>query len=348
MFQRSAKNPILKPDQSHSWEAVKVYNCAALYENKKYYLFYRAVGKDWISSIGYASSGDGENFIRFKEPLLKSGSDAEKQGVEDSRITKINQTYFLTYTAYDSHTARLNLATSKNLMKWQKHGQIFPGWDYKKADGFLVDWDEARINPESQKDWSKAGAIFPQIINGKYWLIFGDSNIWLANSQDGLHWQPIWQPFIRPRKGDYFDSAHIEMGPPPIKTDEGWLVLYHGIDNKIVYRLGFFILDLNDPTKILYRSEKPIFEPKEPYELSGIVDILPGEYRTMEKMSEEELDLFIKDAKLKKRMPKVIFCCGAVLVGDILRIYYGASDSMICTATTKLDNILNIYKKKRR
>lgn len=137
------------------------------------------------------------------------------------------------------------------------------------------------------------------------------------------------------------------MGPPPIKTDAGWLVLYHGIDDKIVYRLGFLILDLNDPSKILYRSEKPIFEPEEPYELSGMVDILPEGLEALEKMSQEELNEFLKTHEQSGKMPQIIFCCGAVVVDGILRIYYGASDSVICTATAKIEDVLDIYKKDR-
>lgn len=113
-----------------------------------------------------------------------------------------------------------------------------------------------------------------------------------------------------------FDSEHVEMGPSPIKTNVGWLVLYHGIDDKMVYRLGYLLLDLNDPTKILFRSNESIFEPSTPYELEGIIDIT-------------------NDDK-----PKVIFCCGAVLINNILRIYYGAGDSVVCTASTDINNLL--------
>ncbi len=338
MFTRSKNNPILKPNKNHDWESRKVYNCGTIYEDNKYHLLYRAVGDDWVSRLGYAVSEDGENFKRFNKPLLFPETDLEKRGLEDPRISKVNNKYFLTFTAYDGVVARLNFATSQDLKNWQKQGKILPDWDFKKAGGFLVDWDEAR--KETEKEWSKAGGIFSEIINNKYWMLFGDSNIWLVSSDDGIKWEPIWEPFIKPRKGNYFDNAHIEMGPPPIKTDVGWLVLYHGIDKEIYYRLGFLILDLNDPTKILYRSEKPIFEPEEPYELSGIVDILPGGLKAMGKMSKEELAEFLKTHEKTGRMPKVTFCCGAVMVDGILRIYYGASDSVICTATAKLDDVL--------
>jgi predicted GH43/DUF377 family glycosyl hydrolase len=350
MFVRSKNNPILKPNKDCLWESRKVYNCGAIYYKNKYHLFYRAVGKDWHSSIGYAGSSDGEHFKRFDQPILFPEGEQEKRGLEDPRITKINSTYFITYAVYNGTKVTLQSATSRNLRNWKKHGEMIPVWNFVKADGFLVEWDPAQV--EAQKDatakkkWAKAGGIFPEIINNKYWMLFGDRNIWLANSQDGIHWQPIWKPFIKPRRGNYFDNIHVEMGPPPIRTKKGWLVLYHGINDKIVYRIGFLILDLKNPTKILFRSEKPIFGPEEPYELGGLVDILPGGLASMETMSKEELNNYIIKLKEDKNMPCVVFCCGAVVVNNILRIYYGASDSAICTATTKLNTILNIYPKK--
>jgi predicted GH43/DUF377 family glycosyl hydrolase len=343
MFIRSTLNPILKPRKKIPWESLKVYNPGAWYENGAYHLFYRAVGKAWITKIGYANSRDGENFTRFKPPIISPEVHIEKNGVEDPRIVKIHNTYYMTFTAFDGIVARLCLATSEDLKTWQRHGEMMPDWDCGRAKCFIVKWDIMKNSLLSKKKWCKAGGIFPEIINNKYWMLFGDRNIWLANSQDGINWQPIWEPFIRPRSGNYFDNTHVEMGPPPIKTKKGWLVLYHGINDKIVYRIGFLILDLKDPTKILYRSKKPIFEPEEPYELCGLVDILPGGLKAMETMSKEEINNYINKMKEDKTMPCVVFCCGAVVVNNILRIYYGASDSVICTAATNLNNILNIY-----
>lgn len=187
MFTRSKNNPILKPNKNHDWESRKVYNCGAIYKNNQYHLFYRAVGNDWISRLGYAVSKDGENFICSKKPLLFSKTDLEKRGLEDPRISKVNNQYFLTFTAYDGVAARLNFATSRNLKNWQKYGKILPNWDSEKANAFKVKWDMARNTAVAKKEWSKAGGIFPKIINNKYWILFGDSNIWLANSEDGLH-----------------------------------------------------------------------------------------------------------------------------------------------------------------
>ena len=342
-FTRSRKNPILKPFPNHKWESFKVYNCGAIYENNKYHLFYRAVGKgnSWHSSIGYAVSDNGEVFTRFKKPLLYPKKPFEKLGVEDPRITKVDNTFFMTYTAYDGDCARLGLATSSNLKSWIRHGVMLKKWNLIDAGGFVVEWDEARKNSKIAPELSKAGVIFPEVIGGKYWMLFGDSNIWLATSNNGLTWRAGPKPFLRPRKGNHFDSVHVEMGPSPIKTEKGWLVLYHGIDKKIYYRIGFLLLDLNNPSKILYRSDNPIFEPEESYELKGIVDILPGGLKALQKMNKAKLKKFLEAADKTGRMPKVTFCCGATLVGDALRIYYGASDTFICTATASLKNILD-------
>ena len=317
-----------------------VYNPAAIYENKKYHLFYRAIGGAWVSKIGYAVSDDGENFIKDKHPALEPELEIEKNGIEDPRIVKIGNTFYMSYTAYDGNTARLCLAFSRDMKKWTRQGEVFPSWDARKAQSFIVSWDKAQNNKTAKKHWNKAGGIFSEKINNKYWMIFGDRNLWLASSLNKKIWQPYYKPFLKPRP-DFFDSVHIEMGPPPIKTRKGWLVLYHGIDKKRVYRLGCLLLDLKNVNNILYRSKKAIFEPEKPYEISGLVDILPGGFEKMEQMDEAELQKYITKAKNSHVMPSVIFCTGAILKNNTLRIYYGAGDDVICTATANINDILN-------
>lgn len=168
--------------------------------------------------------------------------------------------------------------------------------------------------------------------------------MWFATSADGVKWTGDQIPFLGPRDGDFFDNTFVEMGPSPIKTEKGWLVLYHGIDNKHCYKIGFLLLDLADPRKIIFRSDSPIFEPAKDYEMSGIVDVLPGGLEAMQKMTEEELKNFLVENNDKGTMPKVTFCCGATVVNEKLRIFYGASDSVICTATADLKDILDLVK----
>lgn len=341
MFIRSKLNPILKPDKETPFESVMVYNPGVIFANGKYHMFYRAVGGAWVSKIAYAFSYDGEKFDKLEKIVLDPEKKDEKNGVEDPRIVEISGKYYMTYTAYDGESARLHLASSSNLLDWKKHGLAIKNWDAEKAGQFLVPWDKAQNNKIAKKEWIKAGSIFSEKIKGSYYMLFGDRNIYLAKSKNIIDWKTNSKPFLKPRKG-YFDSAHIEMGPPPIKTLSGWLVLYHGIDENKVYRLGYVLLDLKNPEKIIYRSDRAIFEPVESYEISGLVDILPGGFYAMEKMEEEELKQYIKKAKNNHTMPSVVFCNGAVLRDGILRIYYGAGDSVICTASCEIRELLKM------
>jgi len=315
MFTRSKLNPILKPNHAITWQAQKVYNPTVIYEKNIYKIFFRAMGNDGISRLGCGESSDGEKFIFSEQPALVPSLPSETFGVEDPRLTKINDRYFLTYTGYDCQSARLHLATSLDLKNWQKHGQMLQNWDFLAASGFIVRWDMAQQSSIARHAWCKAGGIFNELIDGKYMMLFGDRHIWQAFSNDGLHWQAVKMPFIKPRPG-FFDSIHVEMGPAPIKTKKGWLIIYHGIDEKIIYRLGIILLDIKNPKKILYRSGQPIFEPSADYETSGIID----------------LD--------KTNKPKVVFCNGATVVDGQLRIFYGAGDTYICTAIAPLHDIL--------
>ncbi len=317
IFTRSSKNPILKPTKN-KWENLKVYNPGAIYYQNKYHLFYRAVGKSGISSIGQAVSSDNKKFTGNKTPLLKSKLKIESRGLEDPRISRVGNKFFMPYTAYDGQTARLCLMTSPDLKNWQRHNEIFPNWDSERAGEFLLPWDKAQTNHKAKHHWLKAGTIFPEKLNGKYWMFFGDRLIWYATSKNGINWVPEYEPLLKPRR-KHFDSVHIEIGPPPIRTKQGWLILYHGVDESVTYRLGYLLLDRHNPLKILKRSKLPIFEPKKDYELNGQIDITQN----------------------KEYLPQVIFCNGAILEKNLLRIYYGAGDSVICTATAKLDDILN-------
>ncbi|MEN8247830.1 MAG: hypothetical protein ABFS32_02775 [Bacteroidota bacterium] len=345
-FIRSENNPILKPNPNNYWEAQKLYNPGVIFRNGEYHMFYRAMGggTGWKSSIGYAVSKDGENFIRFTEPLLTGIGGLEKRGLEDPRISKIEGTYYMVYAAYDGITPRLSMARSINLKTWERQGPIFSDWKFEKAGGIFTEWNEngKLITKPQTEEWSKSGAMFPEKIDGKYWIMFGEYRIWFATSTDGISWTGDQTPFLGPRKGDYFDNTFVEMGPPPIKTEKGWLVLYHGINNKQWYQVGFLLLDLKNPGKVLFRSEEPIFKPEMDYEMSGMVDVLPGGLATMQKMSKEELNSFLAEHDAKGTMPRVTFCCGATVVNDTLRIFYGAGDSVICTATADMSEVLNL------
>ncbi len=250
-FVKYEGNPIITP-QGDTWEAKDVFNPAAFAEDGLIHMLYRAEDSTGIgiwngtSRIGLATSSDGLNFDRRPEPIYEPVDEWELPGgAEDPRIVKIDDTYWLTYTAYDGETARQALASSNDLQNWNRHGLIFP-----------------------QLGWTKAGAIVPQQINDRYWMYFGDTNIWAAWSEDLINWTPIEEPVMRPREG-MFDSGLIEPGPTPLITEHGILMLYNSADNDLVYRTGQVLFDINDPTKVLKRSDDFFMEPDEELEVDG-------------------------------------------------------------------------------
>ncbi|GAB4580334.1 MAG: glycoside hydrolase family 130 protein [Anaerolineales bacterium] len=252
-FTKHPANPILTP-QGTTWEAKDVFNPSVWTDGETIWMLYRAEDHtgpgQWngTSRLGLAVSTDGLHFTREPHPVLEPTEPWELPGgCEDPRVVKIGHTYYLTYTAYDGQTARLALATSKDLHTWEKHGLIFPTWD-----------------------WTKSGAILTTPVNGKYWMYFGDSNIWVAHSTDLIHWTAIEEPVIRPRPG-HFDHTLAEPGPQPILTPKGILLLYNGADAQMHYTAGQALFDLTDPTRLLARSETPFLVPTTTLEHTGQV-----------------------------------------------------------------------------
>jgi beta-1,2-mannosidase len=243
---QDADNPILLPiknstfncpvsNQNVRWEAKDVYNPAAVVRNGKVYLLYRAEDTlksvDGTSRIGLAVSSDGIHFKRQNKPVLFPDNDFMKPyewagGCEDPRIVETEDgKYIVTYTTYDGKTARLCVASSPNLQKWKKHGLAFNQLKYKDL-------------------WSKSGSIISRRVgsrliatkvNGKYWMYFGDTNIFLATSTDLVNWEIVEdetgnpKPIFGPRS-DKFDSRLVESGPPAMITKNGILLLYNSMN----------------------------------------------------------------------------------------------------------------------
>jgi beta-1,2-mannosidase len=274
--------PILK--REILWEEKDVFNPAAVVRNDSVYLIYRAedvIGKyAGTSRLGLAVSADGLHFMRKEKPILFPDEDFMKVyewegGVEDPRIVESEDgVYIMTYTAYDGKTARLCLASSPNLIDWKKHGTVLTG-TYVDA-------------------WSKSGAIvakqvgekiIAQKINGKYWMYFGDTDLFLATSDDLIHWQPVkdntkLKSILQPRKG-YFDSRLVESGPYALLTEKGIVLIYNGMNletggdstiAKDAYCAGQALFDKNDPSKLIDRLEKNFLRPDKPYEISGQIN----------------------------------------------------------------------------
>jgi len=220
-IKRAAENPILSPS-SWAWESKDLFNPTSIEVDNKIALLYRAEDStgigDWngTSRIGLAWSEDGINFEKEVEPVLIPTEPYELPGgCEDPRVVKIEDTFYLTYTAYDGKVARLCLASSKDLHNWTKYGPMFP-----------------------EMGWTKAGVIVPHKINSKYYMYFGDHGIWLASSENLINWELVQKDHVLPLRPNWFDSNVTETGPTPIITDEGILLVYNGADKDYIYQIG--------------------------------------------------------------------------------------------------------------
>jgi predicted GH43/DUF377 family glycosyl hydrolase len=266
------------------WEEKDVFNPAAVVRNNKVYLLYRAedeIGKfAGTSRLGLAVSEDGFHFTKMKEPVFYPDNDSLKVyewegGVEDPRVVETEEgLYILTYTAYDGKLARLLIATSKDLIHWNKHGPVLQG-KYKNT-------------------WSKSGAIVArqagsrivaEKIGGKYWMYFGDTDLFMTTSEDLIHWQPVEEnntikPVLKPRPG-YFDSRLVESGAYALVRDQGILLIYNsmnldsGGDPSIgigAYCAGQALFDKNDPSRLIGRLGKNFMKPEKSYETTGQVN----------------------------------------------------------------------------
>jgi predicted GH43/DUF377 family glycosyl hydrolase len=259
-WHRLSDKPVITPRGS-GWEAAGTFNPAVVRRGNTIVMLYRAQDKQGTSRLGYAESPDGIHFTRRDEPVLSPSTDYEKDGgVEDPRLVQFGDTYYLTYTGYNKKDAQLCLATSKDLIHWDRKGVIIPAnkgnWNVK---------------------WTKSGAIVPEKIEGKYWMYFlgtsadNKDQAGLASSSDLLHWMEATQvPVLAVRPGR-FDSRVAEPGPAPIVTSKGIVLVYNGADDKLVYRTGIAIFDRSDPRKLLWRSNEPVFSPEKLWETVGQV-----------------------------------------------------------------------------
>ena len=259
-WQRLSKEPILAP-QGAGWESAGTFNPAVIEHQGKYVMLYRAQDAQGTSRLGYAESPDGIHFERRPQPVLSPEAEYEKSGgVEDPRLVKLDDTYYLTYTGYNTRDAQLCLATSRDLIHWDRKGVILPA--------YKGNWNTG---------WTKSGAIVPEKVDGKYWMYFlgttPDKNdqMGLAYSTDLIHWTEATKTPVLPRRPGQFDSRVVEPGPPPILTPDGIVLIYNGADDKLVYRTAIAIFDRKDPRKVLYRSEQPIFAPEMEWEKVGQV-----------------------------------------------------------------------------
>lgn len=303
--------PVL--NQNIKWDNKDVFNPAAVVRDGKIWLVFRAedtIGRyNGTSRIGLAVSHDGLHFTKEQEPVFYPANDSMKiyeweGGVEDPRVVETEEgQYLMTYTAYDGHTARLCIALSGDLHNWKKMGTVLQG-KYKNR-------------------WSKSGAVVARRegsriiatkINGKHWMYFGDTNLFLASSPDLLHWTVLeennqWKPVLAPR-AKMFDSRLVESGPYALLTEKGIVLIYNGMnlneggDASLpagAYCGGQALFDATDPSKLLDRLNNYFIKPDKPYEITGQIN-------------------------------QVCFIEGLVWFNNQWLLYYGTADSRIAVA----------------
>lgn len=323
-LERSEHNPILSPIGEHAWESSQTFNPAAVLIDGKVHLIYRSIGEDGISRFGYAASYDGERVherhphpifslllnTKGPQPYHAYPSGGSWGGAEDPRIVAIEGRVYVTFNMFDDWKLCVGVVSMSEDDFLEKH---FDNWD----DLIIIS------NSDREKNWM----LFPEKIGGQFAvlhsIIGGDKDHVRIEFVDDLA-DLAKRKFSSPDPQKMPDDPiawHIRMrsaGPPPIKTDRGWLVLYHAMDPKESnhYKLGAMLLDLNDPTRVIARAKEPILEPEAWYENYGWKG-------------------------------GIVYGCGAVVLGDDLFVYYGGADSVGCVARTKLDTFLNDIMKER-
>lgn len=329
---------IILKGTSHNFESAGVLNPAVIQEGQTVKMLYRAFRDGNLSTIGYCEF-NGPTTLKYREtfPIIFPEESYEKQGVEDPRIVKIEDTYYITYTGYDGKNALGCLATSKDLVSYNKHGIITPSTSlqsYKIAldnnenifpkyfEHMQTYIDRGLIKKSKYKVWDKDVILFPEKIDGHFFMIH--------RLLPGMQWvkfksfsdlnKSFWKDYIF-HLNQYilmdplfdFENMHIGAGAPPVKTEEGWLLINHGVQTTPIgrnYHATAALLDLKDPSKVIARLDYPLFSPDEVYEQVGYVN-------------------------------NVCFPTGTALFEDNLYIYYGAADNTIAVARVKLADLLN-------
>lgn len=254
-------------------------------------------GQDYLTTLSYLRIVFSDDGVRFYEdskypPVFGRGF-YESFGIEDCRVATMDDGYYLTFTEVSPVAVGVGMMHTRDFRHFTHEGMIFP-------------------------PHNKDCALFEEKIDGRYYALhrpsspeLGGNYMWIAESPDRIHWGRH-KCVATTRKG-FFDSARLGAGASPIRTDEGWLVIYHGADSSNRYCLGAMLLDLKDPSRVLARSSEPIMEPVAQYEQTGFFG-------------------------------NVVFTNGQIVDGDTVHIYYGASDEVICKADFSIKEILAMLK----
>lgn len=298
LFQRYDGNPILTPGQwSHTVNAV--FNAGAVSFEGETLLLVRVEDRSGISHLGVARSEDGYTNWRIEpEPSFQMDPESyeEAWGIEDPRITRCGEDYMIVHTGYSRSGPLVRLAVTRDFRTFERRGTLMPPDD-------------------------KDAALFPCQVDGRWALLHRPSprtdgagaHMWLSWSPDLVHWGDH-TILLHARQGGWWDANRIGLGPPPMLTEYGWLILYHGVRTTVsgsIYRLGLAMLDRENVGRVLVRGTEWVFGPEAAYERSGDV-------------------------------PDVVFPCGWILEEDgrTVRLYYGAADTAMCVATADLEEVI--------
>lgn len=254
-------------------------------------------GRNYLTTMSYLRPVSSTDGIHFKDdpdfPPIFGQGELESFGIEDCRVAVMDDGYYLTFTEVSAKAVGVGLIRTTDWRHFERMGMIFP-------------------------PHNKDCALFEEKIGDMYYAFhrpsspeLGGNYIWTAESPDRVHWGN--HKCIATTRDNMWDCARVGAGASPIKTKEGWLEIYHGADYDNRYCLGALLLDTNDPSKVLARSEEPIMEPVMPYEQTGFFG-------------------------------NVIFSNGQLVDGDDITLYYGASDEVICRAELKISEILKTLK----
>lgn len=254
----------------------------------------RKNGRQYLTTLSHLAVFTSDDGMTFREdatfPRIMGRSELETYGIEDCRVARIDERWWLTFTQVSEHGVGVGLRSTDDWRHFDCHGMILPAHN-------------------------KDCALFEERLDGKYFALhrpsspeLGGNYIWLAASPDLLHWGS--HRCIAHTRPGRWDSARIGAGASPIRTRAGWLCIYHGADADHRYCLGALLLDLEQPWKIIARSDEPIMEPCEEYEKHGFLG-------------------------------NIIFTNGHLVRGDTISMYYGASDAVICGATLSIATILS-------
>ncbi len=292
---RSPNNPIIEPRLERPWESGATFNPGAVKSGEITHILYRAVNERNISSFGHATTTDGETITdRSVEPVFAPADPSEELGCEDPRITAIDGIFYIFYTAYSRRGPRIAAASTTDFKSYTRYGVVGPDHDDK----------DSALFPERIGDkFAAVHRIAPNIE-----IAFFESIQKIHRVSQNTHSENYLkriQAHVIMKPERKWEEKKVGIGPPPIRTDAGWLVIYHAVDSNTVYRAGAALLDLENPLRVIARTPDPILEPEENYERVGVV-------------------------------PNVVFPEGAVVIKDELKLFYGGADKVCCVGSVPM------------